>query len=119
MSTTVVDDYLAAWNETDPAARAATVARVFSAAATYTDPLTAVRGHDGIVGAIAATQAQLPGMRFRSLGPAQAHHDLVRFAWELGPADVPAPVAGSDVVELDQDGRIRTVLGFLDRVPEA
>jgi hypothetical protein len=32
-------------------------------------------------------------------------------------SDGSAPVAGSDVITLDEQGRIRTVLGFLDRLP--
>jgi hypothetical protein len=46
------------------------------------------------------------------------HHDTARFSWELvNEADGSAPVAGSDVITLDAEGRIRAVLGFLDRVP--
>ena len=44
--------------------------------------------------------------------------DTARFSWELvSEADGSAPVAGFDVITLDTDGRIRSVLGFLDRVP--
>jgi hypothetical protein len=62
-------------------------------------------------------QQQFPGFVFRPVGPSDAHHDQVRFSWELGPAGQPAPIAGFDVAVLDGQGRIRTVLGFLDRVP--
>jgi hypothetical protein len=41
----------------------------------------------------------------------------VRFGWELGPKGQEALIAGSDVAVLDDDGRIRAVFGFLDRVP--
>jgi hypothetical protein len=52
-------------------------------------------------------------------GPVDGHHDQVRFSWELGPAGADAPVAGFDVAVVSDDGRIQTVLGFLDRVPAA
>lgn len=35
----------------------------------------------------------------------------------MSEADGSAPVAGFDVITLDAEGRIRSVLGFLDRVP--
>ena len=116
---TTVDRYLAAWNETDPTARLAAVTEVFSADVRYTDPLVDVRGAEALAATIGAVQAQFPGFVFRPAGPADAHHDQVRFTWELGPEGVEAPIVGFDVAVLDADGRISTVLGFLDRVPAA
>ena len=113
------DRYLAAWNETDPQARRAAVAEVFSADVRYTDPMVDVRGAEALAATIGAVQAQFPGFVFRLAGPADAHHDQVRFTWELGPEGAEAPIVGSDVALLDADGRINAVLGFLDRVPAA
>ena len=109
--------YLAAWNATDPAARRALVEEVFAEDVTYTDPLADVAGRDGLAATIAAVQAQFPGWVFRLAGPADAHHHQLRFTWHLGPDGAEPPVIGSDVAVTDADGRIRTVLGFLDRVP--
>ena len=65
-------------------------------------------------------QRQFPGFVFRLAGPTDAHHDQLRFTWEMAPDDAQeAPVVGFDVAVVDGDGRIRTVLGFLDRVPAA
>jgi hypothetical protein len=109
--------YLAAWNETDPAARSAALAALFADDVRYTDPLVTAEGRDALDATIGAVQGQFPGFAFRLAGPVDAHHDQLRFTWELGPAGQEAPVAGFDVAVLDGDGRIRTVLGFLDRVP--
>ncbi|SNS75880.1 SnoaL-like domain-containing protein [Geodermatophilus saharensis] len=116
-TTDLADRYLAAWNETDPAARRALVDDLFTADVRYTDPLADVEGRDGLDGLIAAVQAQFPGFVFRLAGPADAHHGQLRFTWHLGPAGTEPPVTGFDVAVTDDDGRIRTVLGFLDRVP--
>jgi hypothetical protein len=113
------DRYLAAWNTTDPAARRAAVEEVFAADARYTDPLVDARGRDEIDATIAAVQEQFPGFVFTLAGPADAHHDQLRFTWHLGPEGAEPPITGSDVAVVDADGRIRTVLGFLDRVPAA
>ncbi|KOV96592.1 MULTISPECIES: nuclear transport factor 2 family protein [unclassified Streptomyces] len=110
--------YFEAWNATEPEAVAKAVAAAWTADGGYTDPLADVRGHDQIAAVIAAVHEQFPGFVFRPLGTADGHHDTARFGWELvNPADGSAPVAGFDVVTLDGEGRIRQVLGFLDRVP--
>ncbi|MFE1171113.1 nuclear transport factor 2 family protein [Streptomyces sp. NPDC058773] len=110
--------YFEAWNASGEGALGEAVAAGFGEDVTYTDPLADVAGHDGLAAAIAGVHAQFPGHVFRQLGDVDGHHDVVRFGWELiGVADGSAPVAGFDVVRLGEDGRIRSVVGFLDRVP--
>jgi hypothetical protein len=109
--------YLTAWNTTDAAERRTALQQLFTSDVRYTDPMADVEGHDGIDATIAAVQARFPGFVFRPLGRPEAHHQQVRFGWELGPEGQEAPIAGSDVAVLDDDGRIRAVFGFLDRVP--
>jgi SnoaL-like protein len=110
--------YFEAWNATEPEALAKAVAEAWSADGGYTDPLADVRGHEQLAAVIAAAHQQFPGFSFRPLGAVDGHHDTARFSWELvNEADGSAPVAGSDVITLDAEGRIRQVLGFLDRVP--
>ncbi|MGW1198817.1 nuclear transport factor 2 family protein [Streptomyces sp. NPDC002536] len=117
---TAVARYFAAWNATDPAARAEAVAAAWSEDGSYTDPLADVSGHEHLAAVIAGAHEQFPGFVFRQSGAVDGHHDTARFSWELvSAADGSAPVAGSDVITLAGDGRIRTVLGFLDRVPAA
>ncbi|MFI9510769.1 nuclear transport factor 2 family protein [Nocardia sp. NPDC052566] len=112
----IVAQYLEAWNTTDPTARKAAITRLFTPTATYTDPLMAVAGHDEIDAGIAAAQAQFAGLTFRLAGPVDAHHNQVRFTWELAPADAPAIVIGFDVATIE-NARITNVYGFLDKVP--
>ena len=126
--TDVLDDlsvpaqrYLDAWNQTDPAARRQAVEALYTEDARYVDPLVDARGHEAIDATIAAAQAQFPGSVFRLAGRVDAHHDVARFTWELVPADAlddaEAPVVGFDVAVTDGHGRLRAVVGFLDRVP--
>jgi SnoaL-like domain len=115
----VIQRYIDTWNETDAIRRRALVAEVFSEDASYTDPLAAVRGHDGIDQLVGAAQAQFPGLAFTLGGPIDAHHDQARFAWHLGaPGGAEPLVIGFDVAVLN-DGRLREVYGFLDKVPSA
>ncbi|MDJ0362780.1 nuclear transport factor 2 family protein [Rhodococcus sp. H29-C3] len=111
--------YIDAWNETDPVARRAAVDSVFSEDARYVDPMALADGREAIAATIGAVQGQFPGFVFRLAGPVDAHHEQARFRWELGPAGQEAPIAGFDVVLIDGAGRLQTVLGFLDKVPDA
>jgi hypothetical protein len=62
---------------------------------------------------------QFPGFVFTSGGPVDAHHEQARFTWNLGVPGEEPPVIGFDVAELDADGRIQRVLGFIDKAPAA
>jgi hypothetical protein len=113
----LVERYLAVWNETDPTARAAQIADLLTDDAEYTDPLVSVRGHAGLDAAVAAVQQQFAGLEFGLGGPIDSHHGIARFTWHLGrPGEEPL-VIGFDVAVLGDDGRIRQILGFLDKVP--
>ena len=114
---TVVSRYLAAWNATEPAARREAVAAVFTPDARYVDPLADVAGHDGVDALIAGAQQQFAGLVFSRGELLDAHHDVVRFTWHLGPEDGEPVVVGFDVAEIAGDGRLQRVHGFLDRVP--
>ena len=114
----IVEKYLAAWNETDPAKRRALVDEVWAPDGSYTDPLADVRGREAIDGLIGAVQAQFPGFVFTLGGTVDAHHDQARFTWHLGPAGAAEPpVGGFDGAVLDGAGQIGSVYGFLDKVP--
>lgn len=93
------------------------LAELFTDDARYTDPLVDAAGQSAIDATIGAMQSHFPDFAFHLLAPIDSHHDQVRFSWELGPDGTEAPVAGFDVASPNGDGRIRTVLGFLDRVP--
>ena len=78
------------------------------------------RGCDGpaeISSLIGAVQQQVPGHRFRLLDAIDSHHDIARFRWELVPEDGGESVAEGFDVAVTDSGRIRSVLGFLDKAP--
>jgi hypothetical protein len=115
----IIERYIAAWNETDAAARHSLVASLWGPDGSYTDPLADVRGPDAIAGLIGAAQQQFPGLVFTLGGPVDANHNQARFTWHLGPAGGEPVVIGFDVMVLSGDGQIRSVHGFLDQVPAA
>ena len=116
----LISRYIDVWNERDDAVRVALLEEIWAADGTYTDPLVDAAGRDAIGATIGAVQQQFPDFTFTLAGPVDAHHNLARFTWELGPAGAPqAPIVGFDVAVLDEDGKLRDVHGFLDRVPAA
>ena len=115
----LIDTYIAAWNETDAERRRALIAAAWAKGAHYLDPVLQGEGHDGIDAMIAQVQARFPGHRFRRTGAVDAHHDCVRFTWELGPEGGPAAVRGTDFAQIDADARLRSVTGFFDQAPGA
>ena len=113
----VITRYLGCWNETDPAARRTLIEQTWADGASYTDPLGEAQGRDEIDAAIAAAQDQFPGFVFTLAGPVDAHHRQARFTWGLGPEGADPLIVGFDVAVTGDDGRLVTVLGFLDKVP--
>lgn len=116
----MVERYLAAWNEQDAERRRGLVDALWTEDGSYTDPLADAHGRAEIDGLIGAVQQQFPGFVFTLGGPVDAHHEQARFTWHLGPQGAAEPVvAGFDVAVLNGNGQIRSVYGFLDKVPAA
>ena len=113
-TTTLVDTYIAMWNEPNADRRRELVARTVTDDADYVDPVMEGAGIDGITAMIGAAQEQFPGHRFTLLSGPEHHHDRMRFSWRLA-ADGAAPAAiGVDFASLADDGRMRSITGFLE-----
>ena len=104
--------YLAAWNETDPAARAELAAQALGADLWYRDPMLEADGLEAYDAMIAAVQAQMPGLVMTRTSPIDAHRDLVRFNWALGAPGQDPVFAGLDVAKTDADGKLHRIIGF-------
>jgi hypothetical protein len=111
---TVVDSYIRAWNETDPDIRKVLVEQAFADDASYLDPLMGGTGRDEIAGLIAAVQEQYGDHRFKLVSGPDTHNDRVRFSWNLVPESGEPLVTGIDFGTLSEDGRLRSVTGFLE-----
>ena len=116
-----VDSYVATWNETDAGRRRAGITRAWAEAGSYRDPVMTSDGHAGIDAMLAGVQAKFPGFVLKRTskvdhhsGPAGGH---VRFTWSLGPASGPSVVEGVDFCALAPDGRLASVVGFIDKAP--
>jgi hypothetical protein len=115
-----VDTYLATWNETDPAKRAALIDASLAADLWYRDPLLEADGLAAYDAMVAAVQSQFPGLVMRRTSPVDAHRDLVRFNWALGAPGADPVFAGLDVAKYDADGKLHRIIGFAgETIPAA
>lgn len=112
--TAAVQAYIRPWNAAE---RAAALDAAVTPDVRYVDPLADVAGSAALGQVIAGVQAQFGGMELRLHGAVDAHHDVARFQWALGPAGAEPLVIGFDTVTFAEDGRISTVNGFLDKIP--
>jgi hypothetical protein len=112
--TTVVDGYIAMWNETDPERRRWIIEQTWTDDGSYVDPHAEVAGAEGLAALVAAVQEQFPGHRFVLAAGPDAHHDRVRFTWQLVGEDGDAIATGVDFATVADDGRLRSVTGFLE-----
>jgi hypothetical protein len=112
--TTVVEGYIAMWNETDAERRRLIIEQTWTEDGSYVDPNADVAGADGLDALVAAVQEQFPGHRFVLAAGPDAHHDRMRFTWQLVAEDGGAIATGVDFATVADDGRLRTVTGFLE-----
>jgi len=116
-ATTIVDTYLAMWNETDAKRRAQLIERAWSGDGRYADPMLEAQGHAALSEMVAGVHAKFPGHRFRRRSGVDAHHNQLRFAWDLATPDGAVVVAGIDVGALAADGRLERITGFFGEAP--
>lgn len=114
---TIAKNYIALWNERAPERRRALLDANWCDDASYVDPLMAGDGPDNIEMLIAGVQQRFPEFRFALIGKPDGFGDHVRFSWGLGPDGSDAPIKGTDFAVI-RDGRIASITGFLDQVPQ-
>lgn len=107
---TLIDGYMAAWNEPDAAARQQLLNMVWTDEGRYTDPQSDGDGRDALDGIIARLHQAMPGGHF-TINSLDHHHNVVRFTWTFQPPNG-SPLNGMDFGEIADDGRLRRIVGF-------
>lgn len=114
---TIARRYIELWNEKTASRRREMLASDWTADARYVDPLMSGDGADGVDALIAGVQQRFPDFRFSLIGEPNGYGDHLRFSWGLGPDGADSPIKGTDFAVL-KEGRIRSITGFLDQVPQ-
>jgi hypothetical protein len=110
--TTAIDIHLTAYCEPDPARRSELVASVWHAEGVLIDPPFEGAGHEAIAAMTDVVLAHYSGHTFRRTTDVDTHHTFARYRWELVDADGTVAVGGTDIVEIDDAGRLVRVIGF-------
>lgn len=114
---TAAERYLRFWNTTDLAERDRLAAETFDGAMRYHAPVGVLEGAAGLAGFADEFRRRVGAADVVALEPFDHHHDRVRLRWELR-VDGASFAAGTDVLVIDEAGRVREVTTFLDRAPE-
>ena len=114
----IVVRYLSVWNEQDATRRRDLVAKTWSDDGSYVDGARQGAGHGGIDAMIAKAQETHPGYRLALASGIETHHQYVRFSWVAGgTAEAPLYIKGTDIGIIADDGRLKSVIGFVDAAP--
>jgi hypothetical protein len=114
-----VEDYVAAWNEPDAAARMKLLEGCWAEDASYLDPNADLAGRSALASHIARMQAARPGARIEFMSGIDVHHNVVRFLWRLVRGDGSAGDVSIDFGEVDGNGNLVKIVGFFGAPPRA
>jgi len=117
-----VDLYGSAWGEPDEAKRRAILEKAWAEDGVYTDPTAYVAGREALVqhiGGFQAGRSSGSGPSIQVDSSVDVHHDkFLRFAWKMVAADGKTVLSpGMDYGELDEDGRLKLIVGFFGPFP--
>ena|SRR5664279_3095522 len=117
----VLDAYERAWSESDEDKVRAWIQECWTSSSTYVNPLTdMVRGVDGLERLILDYRDIFPDVDIRPCAPADIVDQHARWPWRLSSTvrirmlgkDYGHVMDGLDIIEFDDDGKIKSVVGF-------
>jgi len=107
----LVDRYLAIWSEPDAQRRREGITELWAEDGVQFTSSREIRGYQALVERVGAAYEQFVktgGFLFRLSSDVDAHHNAVKFAWEMVPvAGGEAAAVGTIFFLLSDDGRIR------------
>jgi hypothetical protein len=110
------DAMLAAWNERDSEKIRAHLDQALAPGVHFVDPSIVTRGIDEFERNVREFRKRLPDAICSRASGVDSHHGLYRYAWEIH-QNGKLLVAGFDVAEADDTGRIAKVMGFFGPLP--
>jgi SnoaL-like domain len=112
----IIDRYIAAWNTLDSQQRSIAMQEVVADDCDYAD----AHLPDALVGReqhnlfIERFRSKFPDFSLQLATPAQGHHGYYRFNWQLLAADGKIFTQGAYFGEINSEGKICKLIGFVD-----
>ncbi|MGW1625354.1 nuclear transport factor 2 family protein [Streptomyces sp. NPDC002172] len=115
-----LEQYVRFWNTGTEQEQRAYAEAAFTDGVEYRARIGILSGAQALIDFRNQFAAHMGTVTFRLREQPQVHHSRARLQWEiLTGEDEGTPFAtGTDVLHLDEDGRISSVTVFLDRAPE-
>jgi len=112
-----LDQMLAAWNEPDPSLVRRHLDGALSSRVRFVDPSIDLTGINDFEANVHKVRAGLPGATYSRTSGVDSQHGFHRYHWAIHQGEE-LVLAGFDVTEIDEDGKVICVIGFFGPVPE-
>ena len=110
--TQTVDAYCDAWNEQDAKTRSVLLRRSVTSDIIYVDPTVHITGITALVRHIDSVFERYPNSKIVRTSGIDHHHAWARFAWKKVLADGTSLPDSVDIVDFEEDGKLRQIIGF-------
>ncbi|TCN51194.1 SnoaL-like protein [Rhodococcus sp. SMB37] len=110
-----IERYVRFWNSGD---NELLIRDTWSDDVEYCAPVGVLGGPGALVDFRKQFGEHMRGYEFRLRGEPDVHHDRARVVWELITPDADPFATGTDILVMDDRGRVRGVTTFLDRAPD-
>ncbi|MEM7215706.1 MAG: nuclear transport factor 2 family protein [Pseudomonadota bacterium] len=114
----VLKAYGQAWLEQDEAKRRELLNFAWADNGLYQDPSAEALGREALIKHIGGMHDQQPGARVELTSGHSEHHGRIQFNWQFVNPDGEVVIRGVDFGTLDNDGRLREIVGFFGPPPE-
>lgn len=112
-----LDHMLAAWNELDSSQVRGHLEKALSPTVRFVDPSIDLAGIDEFERNVHEVKSKIPGAVYSRTSGVDSQHNFHRYHWAIH-QDEKLLLAGFDVTETDEDGRVSCVIGFFGDIPE-
>lgn len=106
-----LDQMLSVWNTTDTAEQAALVESALEHNIHFVDPKNNIIGRAAFLDMVGEVQAEIPNARYSRTSEIGVQNNFCRYHWAIH-VDDELLVAGFDVAEVNDAGKIVKVIGF-------
>ncbi|MEU9451579.1 nuclear transport factor 2 family protein [Streptomyces sp. NPDC048277] len=115
-----LEQYVRFWNTGTEHEQRAYAKAAFTDGVEYRAQIGVLSGAQALIDFRNEFAAHMGTVTFRLREQPQVHHQRARLRWEIrtGEGTGTSFATGTDVLHLDEDGRISSVSVFLDRAPE-